>query len=181
MQGVLGSGPDCCNLMFSRECTHLRIEFHFKWNSIIHPWSMCTWLRRNQHQSQRHTCYTSDWFAIVILCGELNLRSGMARIAFLKPKVILKVFPPGRKVWWSMSSTAGWRLVCTSPSSLNHILSPLLTLIALSKYPLCLSVWHLFYFFSHNFKPTASFDGHAGIVRTKRAKPPHSLSLTASA
>lgn len=26
--GVLGSGPDCCNLVFSRKRTHLGVEFH---------------------------------------------------------------------------------------------------------------------------------------------------------
>lgn len=54
------------------------------------------------------------------------------------------------------------------PPSLNHILSPPLTLIALSQYHLCLSVRQLFHFFSYYFKPTGSFYGHVGIVSTRR-------------
>lgn len=86
---------------------------------------------------------------IVILRSELCLKFTRAQIMFLN----ITLFHVNEKERLPLQSE-NMPQNCTSLSPLNQILSPLLILIVFSKYPFCLFVRRLFYFFSDHFRPT---------------------------
>lgn len=144
--GAWISGHDCCNLVGRQrqnENAHISkhpVELHY--NGI----QSHSTINVNSISIQPKTipaAYCSYIFYWLCLCFcAVNLTQG-AKIMFLDKRRFYKF--PIRE----MSDTAGWKLVL--PSFLNHILSPLLTIIALSKYPLCLSFRDLFYFLPYHF------------------------------
>lgn len=156
--GAWRSGLDCCYLVFNqRQIENAHITKHL--------------VKLHQNGIQSHSTINVPFSSVQpktipaayllylrlirILCRELNLRFRRVQIMSLSNST--NFASEGKRV---IKYVSHCRLkTClkkgrTSPSSLNHIPAPLLNLIALSKYPLCLSAQHLFYFFFYHFKPT---------------------------